>query len=362
MSKKANPTIIGIFVIAAVIMAGAGAVIFGSGKFLKDTGRYILYFEGNVGGLKIGAPVAFRGVKIESVSKILLHFDSDDMSLRIPVIIEIENDQIEHISKNNILADKNDLILELVNKGLRAQLKVQSLVTGQLYIEFDFHPEKPVRLAGVEALGQDKNLPELPTIASEIEELQRTLEKIPIEAMITKAIQALESIEKIISSTEATETLTALSNTIKNIETLAGNVNYKINDLSSGAEGVLTDAQTFLQSADTLVKEIDKQIKPVTSGLEKTVSNAQKLIGNIDRQVSPVASNINKTFKTASSSLKKADKTFSSLEDMVGNDSQLQYELKNTLRELSAAARSIRIFAEYLERHPEALIQGKGGE
>ncbi|MDM8535909.1 MlaD family protein [Desulfobacterales bacterium HSG17] len=328
MSKKANPTIIGIFVIAAVIMAGAGVVIFGSGKFLMDTDKYILYFEGNVGGLKIGAPVAFRGVKIGSVSKILLHFDSDDMSLRIPVVIEIENDQIEHISKNNIIADEGNIVLELVNKGLRAQLKVQSLVTGQLYIEFDFHPEKPARLAGVEALGHDKNLPELPTIPSEIEELQRSLEKIPIETMINKAIKALESIEKIISSTEAAETLTALSNTIKNIEKLAGNVNYKLNDLSSGADGVLADAQT--------------------------------LIGNIDKQVSPLASNMNKTFKTATSSLKKADKTISSLEGMVGNDSQLQYELKNTLRELSAAARSIRIFAEYLERHPEALIQGKG--
>lgn len=347
MSNKANPTIIGIFVIAAIIIATAGVLIFGSGKFLRDTDNYILYFEGNVAGLKIGAPVAFKGVKIGTVSKILLHFDSDDMSLRIPVIIEIENDQIEHISKNKLSGDKDNIVLEMVNKGLRAQLKVQSLVTGQLYIEFDFHPEKPVRLAGVEALGQDRNLPELPTIPSDIEELQQTLEKIPIEAMINKAIQALESIENIISSPDTKDALAALSNTMKNIEKLAGTINYELDDFSTEAQGVLTGAQNFLQSADNLVKEIDKQIKPVASGLSKTASNAQKLIGNIERQVTPMASNINKTF--------------SSLEGMVGNDSQLQYELKNTLKELSAAARSIRIFAEYLERHPEALIQGKGG-
>ncbi|QTA81952.1 MlaD protein domain-containing protein [Desulfonema limicola] len=337
MSRKTNPATIGIFVIAAIILTGAGVLIFGSGKFLKDTKSYILYFDGNVAGLKIGAPVTFKGVNIGSVSKILLHFDSNDMSLRIPVIIEIENDQIEDINnKTRILADKNNLVLELVNKGLKAQLKVQSLVTGQLYIEFDFHPQKPIRLAGVETLAYDTRLPELPTIPSEIEELQRTLEKIPLETMIHKAIAALESIENIISSTQTKEALSALSNTMKNIEKLAVTANYKIDDLASGSQGVLNDAQAFLQSADTLVREIDKQIKPV-------------------------ASNINTTFKTASSSLKKADKTLMSIENIAGSNSQLQYELTNTLKELSAAARSIRIFAEYLERHPEALIQGKRG-
>lgn len=360
MSKKANPTIIGLFVIGAAVLVIVGIMIFGSGKFVADTTSYILYFEGNVAGLNIGAPAAFKGVKIGSVSDILLHFDSNDMSLRIPVIIDIENDKVEHINGKSSSAARENVILDLVNQGLRAQLKVQSLVTGQLYVEFDFHPEKPVRLVGAEALALDSDLPELPTIPSDIEELQKTLEKIPVEAMISKAINALERIEEVMSSTETAEAMRSLGSTMKNIEALAQTINQKTDTMSADLEGILADSRKLLKDANTLIDNLGTQITPITSGVMKTIKDAQKLVGNVDHQVVPVASEIKNTFKTASGTLKQADKTLVSAEDMIGNDSQLRYELTTTLRELSDAARSIRIFAEYLERHPEALIQGKG--
>ena len=94
MSKQANKTVIGIFVVGAIALAIAAVLILGSGKFFKQTFRAVCYFEGSVGGLNIGAPVVFRGVKIGSVTDVILRFDSTKLIFTIPVYIEIEPDKI----------------------------------------------------------------------------------------------------------------------------------------------------------------------------------------------------------------------------------------------------------------------------
>ena len=91
MAKQANKTLIGAFVVGAVILAVVGVMIFASGQFLAEKNYYVLYFEGNMGGLDIGAPVNFRGVKVGAVTNILVRFEGDDVTdIRIPVFIEIE--------------------------------------------------------------------------------------------------------------------------------------------------------------------------------------------------------------------------------------------------------------------------------
>ena len=143
MSKKASSTLIGGFVVGAAALTVAAVLIFGSGGFLKNKSAYVLYFDGNVAGLNVGAPVAFRGVTIGSVSKIVINFDTNDHSLRIPVFVELDTDKIKFVGGTSPNISEDSIVLDLVNRGLRAQLKVQSLVTGLLYVEFGFHPEKP---------------------------------------------------------------------------------------------------------------------------------------------------------------------------------------------------------------------------
>ena len=61
----------------------------------------------------------------------------------------------------------------------------------------------------------------------------------------------------------------------------------------------------------------------------------------------------------AQSALAQVQETFAVVKDDIAEDSELYYKLGNTLDELAAAARSIRGLADYLEQHPEALLQGK---
>jgi len=129
--------------------------------YVKKT-RWLLHFEGSVGGLSVGAPVKFKGIKIGEVIDIKLEFDYEALAFRIPVIIEIEPERITWTGKQTIDKERGNEIL--VEKGLRAQLKQGNLLTGQLYIDVDMYPDEPPR-----KIIYGGSYPELPTIPTPIE-------------------------------------------------------------------------------------------------------------------------------------------------------------------------------------------------
>src|SRR5215831_9498547 len=143
MAKKANPKLIGGFVIGAIALALVGVIAFGGGKFLSPKVTAVLFFRASsLSGLDVGSPVTFRGVKIGSVTSLAIKYDVDQQTLQIPVHIEIELDKVEIVSGHRDI--KN--FQALIERGLRGQLVVQSLVTGQASIEFNFHPDTPIVL------------------------------------------------------------------------------------------------------------------------------------------------------------------------------------------------------------------------
>src|SRR5512135_2268972 len=144
MSKQANKAVIGIFVVGAIALVVIAIVVLGSGKFFKKTVKAVCYFEGSVGGLNVGAPVVFRGVRIGSVSEIILKVDPSKLIFTIPVYIEIEPDKFEVVGARPTEM-KGQNLKTLIDKGLRASLETQSLVTGQMQVGLDFHPEKPAK-------------------------------------------------------------------------------------------------------------------------------------------------------------------------------------------------------------------------
>ena len=141
MAKQANRMMIGGFVVLAVIIMAASLVVFGSGKFFKKTNKYILYFDESVKGLSVGAPVLFQGVQVGSVTSIILQADFVKMKTQIPVIIEIEPDRCKVRTGERSYRKVAEKLIEM---GLRAQLVMQSFITGQLMIELDFYPNSKV--------------------------------------------------------------------------------------------------------------------------------------------------------------------------------------------------------------------------
>lgn len=354
MSQKASPTLIGLFVLGAVALFTLGILIFGSGKFFREAKTYVLYFQGDVANLRPGAPVTFRGVKIGSVTAVVLNFDARDMALRIPVFIEIDSRQIRLVNGTMPKLERDSIMPELVKRGLRAQLKMQSILTGQLSVDLDFHPETQPRLLGLKASLNGEEYIELPTIPSDIERIQKTLRQLPFETMVAKAISSLEAIEEIVRSEDLREALLAFTATMKNVEKMTATLNRQIPEVATAAEAALDEVRRLAAHAD-------QEINTLNARLGAALDGTGKLMNNLDGQVRPLARDLRDTMASARTTLKRAEESLQAFQGIASKDAAMGYKLYTALDELSNAARSIRVFAEYLERHPEALIRGKEG-
>ena len=318
MSKKANKTIIGAFVVGAVALVVTGVMIFGSGKFLSNTERWVLYFDGSIQGLKVGAPVVFRGVRIGSVSEIKLTISTDGLFIKIPVFIDIDPNKYK-IDVSELRRKEGATLL--IDRGVKAQLKMQSLVTGQLMVALDFYPDKPIKLVG------DGTVREIPTIQSTFDELAESIEKLPIEKIFDNMLSAVEGIEKVVNSPEIMKTIKSLNKTVENF--------------------------------DKMVRNIDDRTDFLTTSINETVKETHRLVRRIDGEVEPFISSIKKTADTTTNAVIQAKKTFVSAENIMSENSEVIYGLISALDELTDAAHALRILADYLEQHPEALLRGK---
>ena len=97
MSKPANKRLIGIFVLGAITLLVIAVVVLGSGKLFRKTVKAVCFFEGSVGGLDVGAPVVFNGVRIGSVIDVVLRYNTTDLTTTIPVHIELDTQRVETI-------------------------------------------------------------------------------------------------------------------------------------------------------------------------------------------------------------------------------------------------------------------------
>lgn len=346
MSKQANKTMIGGFVVGAVALVMAVVLIFGSGRFLTERLTYVLHFEGSVKGLNIGSPVLFRGVKVGTVKNIQIKADPEEVLIQIPVMVELEPKRFGRTSGST---DSRIALERLVKAGLRARLELQSLLTGQLMVELDFHPDTPVKL-----VGDESGYLEIPTIQSGMQELARTIEKLPLDQLVSKLTSAIAGIERAVNSPEVSESIINLNETLKETKRLVRNINSRIEPLASSLEETIRDY-------GKLARDVDEKVEPLASGIERVLKDTRKLVRNIDGQVTPLVASIKSTAKLADAALVQADQTLSTIEGVVGKNSAVVYQLTNMMKELSAAARSLRNWASYLERHPEALIRGKSG-
>jgi paraquat-inducible protein B len=165
---RANPAVVGGFVVGAIALIVVGLLLFGGTGWFVQHNRYIAYFPGSVKGLQVGAPVDFRGVTIGEVTEIRVLYDPQKVSARIPVIMELDPTRIEITGRQGVETQPQD-VERLIEAGFRAQLQSQSLLTGLLFVNLDFYPDKPPRL-----LGGEEPYPEIPTIPSDLEQLQQT--------------------------------------------------------------------------------------------------------------------------------------------------------------------------------------------
>jgi len=358
MAKQVSKTVIGVFVVSSIAMLIAGVIIFGSGDMFKKTHKYVMFFESSVKGLSVGAPVIWNGVAVGSVSSIVLKVNAKKVTIDVPVVIEVDPSRMEVEGKRS--KTLREAMKRLIAKGLRAQLALESFVTGSSMIELDFLPGTPVRLTGL-----DSRYPEIPTVKSGMDKLVQKLQDLPIEKIAGKLVDILDNLDKVLTDPEIKEIIhnlnagsKKLDGVLENVDKLVldadgeikeltGNLNNKLDTLSDGLQATMADARKLLKGA--------------SKDLDGVSADAKKLLEDVDGQIKPVMKDLETTLVAARKAMVQAKSTLVTVDGFIGERSDTRHKLNRTLDEIGAAAKSLKSLMDYLERHPESLLQGKGG-
>ena len=329
MSKKSNPTLIGAFVVGAVVLLGAGVALFGGSELLAERNIYVAYFSENTKGLRVGSNVVVNGVRVGHVSNIALLVDSETFEFKTETTLEILADSYV-LTRGDMTIGKGLIIppsrgQAIDEAGLRATLDVESFVTGQLLVELVLRPDtEAVRRGGIDA-----PYPEIPTIPSRSQEIlgkvQTTIVKLgdafDIELIGERVENILKGLDELSNSQDLRDSLAGLSSIINQQDT---------QELTATLRATLDEIRRAAGDASTLLQNADNKMDTLRPAIER-------LAGVLD----------------------EAQATLASARLAFQGESAEIYQLGTTLHEVERAARALREFLDYLERNPEALLRGK---
>lgn len=309
MSQKANPTLIGAFVLGAAALAVAAVLVFGGGRLFEHRERWVIFFAGSVSGLDEGAPVLFRGVQVGRVAEIEALYIAREGNIEIPVYIDFLPGRVRTQSGQGI-PEGTSPIETLIERGMRAQLASQSLVTGKLYVSLDMRPGTPALLKGL-----DPSTPEIPAIPTVFQEAEKVF--------------------------------TDLMNRLQKVDVEA---------IARSLEGALASAQDLLSSPE---------VKQSIANVDQAAAAVRDLAKTANGQVGRAGASLIATSDQARDALEKLEDAVEALRREVGPGSPVQYQLVSTLEEVSRAARALRTAAETINAQPDSLLFGRrttGGE
>ncbi len=321
MNHQINPALLGAFVLGALAIAFVALLTFSGGKLWSEHDRYVVYFTESVNGLSIGAPVKIRGVQVGKVTEILVQYQPEDRTLTTPVILEVDLEPLKIDGKGGFLWQRPALD-DLIQEGLRARLKLQSLVTGQLYVDLDFQPHTPVSLVGTY-----QGLAEIPSIPSSQEEIENTINELVREV---RQLPLKDTVQK-------------LNATLTHLEAVLGQPEWRTS---------AHKLDQVLDNLDRLSEQLGPRLDQVSRRLEENLAISQRVFQRLDSELTPL-------LQQGRGALRQTEQTLAGLSQTLSPESPLVGELATALEEVREAARGIQILTEMLQTQPETLLRGK---
>lgn len=317
MSKKANPTLVGAFVLGALGLLVFGILVLSKGALFNASFTCVAFFDESIDGLDVGAPVDFQGVRIGTVTDVRLVMDRVVSKKMIrPVMIRLEGGRLTYMGDSNVFETMEEGMEYLVGEGLRAQLAPQSMLTGKLKIELGLHTNTPVQRLDTAITG----FWQMPTIPSPLQKMTAEVRELPLKDIVYEVHAAVKGISDIVSSESTRSAVSNAAGALVEIEQLAAKINNQIDPLMTQSAAALTSMNQTMTRLQTLMAAIEPQVNPF-------IVSATQLSDRIG--------------------------------DLIEKQSPLRYQTQCALEEVTAAARSLRYLTDYLERHPEALLRGK---
>lgn len=331
MSNKASPTVIGGFVVGAVVLIAVAFAVFGGTQIFAEKERYVAVFSEPTNGLRVGANVMLNGVRVGYVSDINLIIDEVNFETDTQVVLELLNESIKTKSGEKLDANfakriNHDKLIQ--EAGLRASLEMESFVTGQLNVALQLRPDTEAVMRAVKP-----PYPEIPTVASNVQEMLNNLqawfsdfrEDVDIGGISQKLNDVLEALDNLARSEDIHGTIAGINRLLSDDEVLeiAGNINRTLEEMrqASAAAGNLFDNAN--EDVDMLVADLQPSLRRLAGALSE------------------------------------AEQTLSAAKLQLSGDSEQAYRLGAALNEFERAARAVREYFDYMERNPEAVLRGK---
>jgi paraquat-inducible protein B len=318
-----RPALVGSFVLGGLALAVAAILFLGGSQYFTKTTQAVIFFDGSIAGLDVGAPVTFRGVRVGAVKRIALRL-SNGGDAKIPVTIELAPGQVT-LDTATPKGGQVD-VEQLVVSGLRAELNQQSFVTGQLRIDLDFRPTAPVPTTMFDISG----LPLIPALPSDLERLRSTLSQLPVAELAKSTENALHAIEH-----------------------LSESMDQRIGPILDNANHSMASAQQALDAARQAVVTLQ-------GDASQTLKDADVLTVDARHQLDGRSADIQRLLATAQQVAQQADTLLVTVNALTSVRSPLRGDLEASVRDLAASASSLRGLTQAIERDPSTLLRGRG--
>ncbi|NBC17709.1 MAG: MCE family protein [Bacteroidetes bacterium] len=323
MSLRANPTAIGLFLIGALALTVLGVAVLASTGWFADRSVFISHFGESVNGLEVGAPVKFQGVPVGNVTDLLIRIDQTDKTFEVPVQYEIDLNRLT--SQDGTFVDLTDgaVLRRQIDDGLRAQLQMESIVTGQLYIELTYRedPERPKLTQGPTAF------PEIPTAPS------------LLAAFGTQAGSLIGEVLQIL---------------------------FQVNDMLEAVDmeglnaSVVASARSIERLADSPeIRAAVGEVPEMTAQFKRTMAEIQLLAEQLGGAIEPLQGHIDSTNTEVLLTLQSVRETLEDTQGYLSADSGVGYQMEEALSSMKEAADALNLLARSLERNPDMLLRGK---
>jgi paraquat-inducible protein B len=320
MSTSSKPALVGGFVLGALALAVAGILFFGGTRWFAASARVVVFFPESVANLDVGAPVTFNGVRIGAVESVAVHVSAHNMTARVPVYLKIDTSRMIWDGKPFAPSDNP----ELVRAGLRAQLALVSMITGQQRVDLLFRPNTPAQLVGA-----IERVPEIPAIPSDFGELRNQLTGLQLRELTDSAQRTLIAVGRL-----ATHIDTVIDPLVERVERTADAATHTLQTTDGAVRNLQADASVALHDLDAALVSVRHQVDARGGELGHTLAAADR-------------------------SMAQAEKLLQSLNGAAEPGSDLREDLQATVRDLAASASSLRNFAETIERNPNAIVMGR---
>lgn len=329
-SKGSNPTLIGIFVLGAGFLTALTVIFVGSFQLFSKQTTYVIYFDESVNGLSVGAAVKFKGVPVGRVADIRVRYNQDPLSTAIPVFIRLDPPRLFNLFTEDVDVASPEFFQQEVDRGLRGRLQLESIVTGQLYVELDYiHPSDEERPIFWQLQPLYLEIPSVPSVMARI------------GAETTDFVARIAAIDFKELSEELLGLVRVSRQRIEPLDTVAlqERASAVLTALEDGFDPVRMDA-LFDQAAALMLS------------LQETSDVGRAELSQLVAQFTEMSQSIAVLSEPALQSL-------SQLQAILHPSSPLRRDVDSALRGLNRMARSFSELAELLERDPAALLRGR---